>query len=172
MNSELEVFYNIEDEFLEPPIAVFFDFDGVFTDNQVYVSDTGNEMVCCSRADGIGLEKLRKLGIYTAVISTESNPVVSKRCAKLNIPCYQNVSEKGSFVLDLIKKLRPKINKSLFVGNDENDIPAALHVDCAVSVSDGNAVFKNFAKYQTVKSGGKGAVREICDVLYERLKES
>ncbi|MBM4423640.1 MAG: 3-deoxy-D-manno-octulosonate 8-phosphate phosphatase, partial [Chloroflexi bacterium] len=58
---------------------VAFDFDGVFTDNLVYVFEDGREAVRCSRADGIGLSKLRELGIHTVIISTETNPVVSAR---------------------------------------------------------------------------------------------
>ena len=62
---------------------IAFDFDGVFTDNMVYVLQDGSEAVRCNRSDGIGLQKLNKLGIKTVIISTESNPVVSARAQKL-----------------------------------------------------------------------------------------
>lgn len=65
--------------------GIVFDFDGVFTDNSVIVSQDGTESVICSRSDGLGLSKLRALGIPCTVISTETNPVVSKRCEKLRI---------------------------------------------------------------------------------------
>lgn len=64
---------------------VCFDFDGVFTDNSVYVSEDGVESVRCSRADGIGLTKLRSIGIQILVLSTEINPVVGRRCDKLQL---------------------------------------------------------------------------------------
>ena len=70
---------------------VAFDFDGVFTDNMVYVLQDGSEAVRCNRSDGIGLQKLKKLGIETVIISTESNPVVSARAAKLKIRCFPPV---------------------------------------------------------------------------------
>ena len=60
---------------------VAFDFDGVFTDNAVYVLQDGSEAVRCSRGDGLGLQKLRALGIDTVIVSTETNPVVSARPA-------------------------------------------------------------------------------------------
>ena len=66
---------------------VFFDFDGVFTDNFVYVDDQGNEQVRCFRSDGLGLKRLKDMGILCYIISSEINDVVVKRSEKLNIPC-------------------------------------------------------------------------------------
>ena len=71
---------------------VVFDFDGVFTDNSVYTDEKGHESVRCSRFDGIGLARLRTLGIDAFVLSTETNPVVSARCRKLKLPCLQGLS--------------------------------------------------------------------------------
>src|SRR5690606_16304196 len=62
-----------------------FDFDGVFTDNQVYVSSSGEESVCCSRADSLGLDYLKRAGLAMLVLSTETNPVVAQRCRKLGL---------------------------------------------------------------------------------------
>ncbi|MDX2499590.1 MAG: hypothetical protein QNL14_03675, partial [Deltaproteobacteria bacterium] len=73
---------------------VAFDFDGVFTDNMVYVFENGTEAVRCTRADGIGLQKLRQIGIDTIILSTEANPVVSARARKLKIDCVQNCQDK------------------------------------------------------------------------------
>ena len=75
---------------------IFFDFDGVFTDNSVYVSQTGEEMVKCSRYDGIGLKNLESQGIGKIVISSEKNPLVKTRCKKMNIECYDSVENKFS----------------------------------------------------------------------------
>ncbi len=69
---------------------VAFDFDGVFTDNMVYVLEDGTEAVRCFRSDGLGLQKLKNLGIETVIISTEANPVVTARARKLKIRCIQN----------------------------------------------------------------------------------
>ncbi len=66
---------------------VAFDFDGVFTDNMVYVFENGSEAVRCFRSDGIGLRKLERVGIIPVIISTETNQVVAKRSQKLNIRC-------------------------------------------------------------------------------------
>ena len=64
---------------------VVFDFDGVFTDNAVYVSEDGKEAVRCWRSDGLGLRELKRLGIPAVIVSTETNPVVTARSRKLAI---------------------------------------------------------------------------------------
>ena len=68
---------------------VAFDFDGVFTDNAVYVSQDGTEAVRCVRSDGLGLQALTALGVATVIISTETNPVVGARSRKLSVRCIQ-----------------------------------------------------------------------------------
>src|SRR5713101_7078233 len=73
---------------------VVFDFDGVFTDNMVYVFEDGREAVRCSRADGIGLRKLDKANVQTVILSTEVNPVVTARSQKLGIRCVQGCVNK------------------------------------------------------------------------------
>ena len=72
---------------------VIFDFDGVFTDNSVYISQDGIESVKCHRSDGLGISKLKSLKIPTYIISTESNIVVSVRAKKLKIPVFQNIKD-------------------------------------------------------------------------------
>src|SRR3989338_4438521 len=73
---------------------VVFDFDGVFTDNAVYVDEAGREMVRCFRGDGLGLARLREKGIRELVLSTEINPVLMQRCKKLQIDCFYGVNDK------------------------------------------------------------------------------
>ena len=75
------------------PEYLLLDFDGVLTTNSVLVNSKGDEFVVCSRSDGIGLSRMKKLGVQPIVISTESNLVVSKRCEKLRITCYQSIND-------------------------------------------------------------------------------
>ncbi|MDP6666971.1 MAG: hypothetical protein QF357_06185, partial [Dehalococcoidia bacterium] len=74
--------------------GIAFDFDGVFTDNRVYVMQNGEEAVVCDRSDGMGVSMLRKAGYPMVVISTEANPVVGARCKKLNLEVRQGVDDK------------------------------------------------------------------------------
>jgi YrbI family 3-deoxy-D-manno-octulosonate 8-phosphate phosphatase len=149
---------------------VAFDFDGVFTDNMVYVLQDGSEAVRCNRSDGIGLQKLKKLGIATVIISTESNPVVSARAQKLKIRCFQNCEDKRKTLENVTQEFGLSLDEVAFVGNDVNDLPCLTHVGLPVVVQDAHADVVSLAAYRTLTRGGYGAVREICD-LFERALE-
>lgn len=141
------------------------DFDGVLTDNYVYVDQEGRESVKAYRSDGIGLSKLKLHGIKIAVISTEKNPVVSERCKKLLIDCYQAVENKGELIKSLIKDNNLKASNVLFIGNDINDISAFKEVGIPVGVHDSFNEIDEYIIYKTKKNGGMGAVREVCDLI-------
>ena len=130
------------------------------------VSEEGIEFVKCSRGDGMGIKRLAKTGINICVISTEINSVVSKRCEKLNIPCKQNIQNKDKAVIQTCSEYSVSCENTLFLGNDINDIPAFKIVGLPVGVADSYKEVIPFIIYQTKKGGGKGAVREICDLIY------
>ena len=149
---------------------VVFDFDGVFTDNRVYLLEDGREAVVCNRGDGIGLRKLDRLGIDSLVISSESNPVVSLRCKKLNIRCFQGVEDKLNALNDVARRREIPLFRVAFVGNDINDLDCLKAVGLPIVVQDSHADVLSYARYRTFKAGGYGAVREVCDV-FERVVE-
>ena len=146
---------------------VLFDFDGVFTNNLVYVDENGLEQVRCNRSDGLGLKKLNDMNISSYIVSTETNNVVQARAKKLGISCINSVQDKGAAVKSLVKELRIDLNKVMFLGNDINDIPALKIVGFPVGVADS---FSDIEEY-TKNSGGHGAVREICDMIHKQLSE-
>lgn len=146
---------------------VVFDFDGVFTDNTVYVSQDGVESVRCWRSDGLGLSRLREVGVASIIVSTETNPVVSARAAKLKIDCMQGVADKRRAVLDVCQRLEVSIGNTAFVGNDINDFPALEVVGLPICVADAYPEVVPHIAYKTQKQGGYGAVREVCDLIYE-----
>lgn len=145
---------------------VAFDFDGVFTDNSVYVSQEGVESVRCWRSDGLGLSRLSSAGVDLLIISTETNPVVTVRAKKLKLPCKQAVEDKALAILEACKELGIALEDTMFVGNDINDIPAFNVVGMPVAVADAYPETYPHILYRTNKSGGYGAVREICDLIY------
>ena len=146
---------------------VAFDFDGVFTDNMVYVLENGTEAVRCFRSDGLGLQKLEQLGIETVIISTEANPVVSARAHKLKIRCVQDCRDKRAALESIAKELGISLSEVAFVGNDINDLPCLTCVALPIVVQDAHPDVVSTARYQTKNPGGHGAVREVCD-LFER----
>jgi N-acylneuraminate cytidylyltransferase len=145
--------------------AVVFDFDGVFTDNGVVVMQDGREAVVCSRFDGMGITRLRKTGMPMLVLSTEANPVVSARCAKLGLECLQNSADK---VVDLTRWLTARgIDPAtvVYIGNDVNDAGPLQMVGCGVVVADAHPDVMPLARIVLSNVGGRGAVRELCDLI-------
>jgi YrbI family 3-deoxy-D-manno-octulosonate 8-phosphate phosphatase len=145
---------------------IAFDFDGVFTDNTVYVTQDGVESVRCWRSDGLGLSRLRSVGVQAFIISTEANPVVSARAQKLKLACKQGVEDKAAAILATCSELKIPPEETMFVGNDINDIPAFKSVGLPVAVADAYPEIYPYVLYRTQKPGGMGAVREICDLVY------
>jgi 3-deoxy-D-manno-octulosonate 8-phosphate phosphatase (KDO 8-P phosphatase) len=150
---------------------VVFDFDGVFTDNTVYVFEDGREAVRCFRGDGIGLQRLEQRGIATLIISTETNPVVSARSRKLRIHCVQGCNDKRATLETSVQEMGLSLTQVAFVGNDINDLPCLMCVMLPIVVQDAHPEVIPHALYQTKVRGGHGAVREICD-LFERVLAS
>lgn len=144
---------------------VIFDFDGVFTDNSVFVDQNGVETVRCWRSDGLGLSRLRSIGVYTYIVSTEANPVVAARAAKLKMDHIQSVEDKSTAVLEICERLSITPAQTMFVGNDINDIPAFGVVGLPVAVADAHPSVYPHVCFLTANSGGHGAVREVCDLV-------
>jgi len=144
--------------------AIAFDFDGVFTDNRVYVMQTGEEAVVCDRSDGMGISMLRKAGIPLIIISTEKNPVVSVRAAKLNIDVLQGIENKLPALSQWAAKNQLSIEQVAFIGNDINDVDCLSAVGLGIAVADAYPVAVGAADFVLTKKGGQGAVREIADL--------
>lgn len=147
------------------------DFDGVLTDNRVWTSESGEEMVVSNRGDGMGLNLLRKSGINVMVLSTEENPVVAKRCEKLQIEYYQGISDKAQFLNNFLKSNNIKKENVVYVGNDINDLECIEMVGCGVAVADAHPVILKNASLILKHPGGRGAVREICEMIMNRTKK-
>jgi YrbI family 3-deoxy-D-manno-octulosonate 8-phosphate phosphatase len=147
---------------------IVFDFDGVMTDNRVYVDQDGRESVACSRGDGYGLEKLRNAGIPMLVLSKERNPVVAARCRKLQLECAQGIDGKAAYLARVLSERQISAGSVLYVGNDENDIEAMNAVGLPVAVADAHPAARRVAKLVLHSTGGHGAVRELCDEVLRR----
>lgn len=145
---------------------IFFDFDGVFTNNQVIVSQDGKESVICCRSDGFGLAMLRDLQIPAAIISTEPNPAVKIRAQKLKIACYSNCPNKEQILKKILRQKKITFKDAAYVGNDINDIACMKSVGLAVAVNDAYPAVKKIAQIILKKKGGEGAVREFCEMIY------
>ncbi len=142
------------------------DFDGVLTDNKVYVNQNGIETVRCDRGDGLGLELLKKytdVGVF--IISKEKNPVVVARASKLKIKCISGEDDKLTALKKEIKLKKISPEQTCFVGNDLSDVECLKLVGLGIAVNDSHSLLTSIADYKTTKRGGDGAVREICELL-------
>jgi 3-deoxy-D-manno-octulosonate 8-phosphate phosphatase (KDO 8-P phosphatase) len=153
------------DQLLKKIELVVFDFDGVFTDNKVYITENGMESVSCFRSDGLGLDLLRKLNIKMAIISTEKNCVVQARAKKLRLDCYHGIDEKKIVLQSIIDQYGVDFSKVAFVGNDINDLSCMRLVGLPVAVNDAYPEVKKAARIVLNRKGGMGAVREFCEMV-------
>ena len=149
--------------------AVLLDFDGVFTNNNVYLSEDGLESVCCNRSDGWGISQLKKMGIKIAVLSTENNPVVSLRCQKLGIECHQGLGNtKLKEFTKWCSKNKIAPDRTIFVGNDTNDIECIRAAGCGIAPADSHPDIIQAADLILTRNGGDACIRELCDMIQER----
>jgi N-acylneuraminate cytidylyltransferase len=150
---------------------VVLDFDGVMTDNRVWVDADGRELVAAHRGDGWGIARLKELGIEIVVLSRETDPVVAARCNKLDLPCVQGLTNKVEVLQQMIEERGIDPANTIYLGNDVNDLPCFPVVAYAVAVADAHPEVIVRADLVLDRPGGHGAVRELCDLLIKRLKE-
>jgi len=144
---------------------IVYDFDGVMTDNKVYVDQNGNEMVQVNRSDGLGVSEIKKLGIEQIIISTEKNPVVTARANKLGIYCLQGIDNKKGALINYCIKNDIDLQFTAFVGNDINDKEAMEVAGVTFCPSDAHESIKNISDNVLNTKGGDGLIREFFDIL-------
>ena len=143
-----------------------FDFDGVLTDNLVYLDQNGIEAVSCSRADGLAFDVLRKLKKPVYILSTEKNTVVSTRAKKLGVPVLQSIENKEEALRDFVSRQDYQLANILYVGNDLNDYKAMKICGFTACPADSHEKIKQISTIVLTTNGGLGVVRELLeDVL-------
>ena len=149
--------------------AVMFDFDGVFTENHVIIDESGSEYVKCSRYDGFGVHALVDLGLVVFVITTETKPLASQRCKKLNLQCFDSVSNKLDFAANILQQKNITLSQAAFFGNDINDLSLLEKVLMPVVTPDCHGSVRSSRFYTTSAKGGMGCVRELADCIHMHL---
>ena len=152
---------------LERVRFAIFDFDGVFTDNRVWVNERGEETLAFSRSDGLGLRRLDQVGVQYLIVSMEENPIVGARAQKLGIDCVQGVRDKVSVVRERTGLLGVSLDETAYVGNDINDADCLSVVGLPVVPADAWPDVAPLAKWVLSRPGGSGCVREFCDAVWE-----
>jgi 3-deoxy-D-manno-octulosonate 8-phosphate phosphatase (KDO 8-P phosphatase) len=145
---------------------LILDVDGVLTDGSIILDNNGNEIKSFHVRDGHGIKMLQKTGIQTAIITGRYSKVVEKRAHELGITeVYQRCHIKTVAYEDLIERLGIKDSEVAYVGDDIVDIPIFKRVGLAIAVADAVTEAKKAALLTTKNRGGKGAVREVCELI-------
>lgn len=146
---------------------VISDFDGVITDNRVWVNEDGIEYVAAYRSDSIGVQLLRELGVDVMILSSEPNRVVEARARKMGVEVIQGVGihDKGRVMRGILERKNIKAENVIFIGNDVNDLPCFEVAGWSVAVADAYPEVIRAADFVSSKPGGHGALREICDLI-------
>ena len=145
--------------------AVVTDFDGVHTDDTAFVDADGREQVRVSRSDGMGVGLLRRAGIPVLILSTETNPVVGARAAKLRVDVRQAVDDKAAAIAEWAATRGIPLSRIAYLGNDVNDLAAMALVGWPVAVADARPEVKAAARRVLDRRGGDGAVRRLADLV-------
>ncbi len=151
------------------PVLLVVDFDGVLTDNRVWVDQNGNESVCCCKEDSLGLSLLRRRGFPIVILSTETSPVVMHRAAKLKIPCQAGLADKTAAFRQLLAQRGLDPAQVIFIGNDVNDLGCLREAGCGLVVADAHPRARAAAAGVLSRPGGNGAVREVCEAILDIL---
>jgi len=149
---------------------LLLDVDGVLTDGRIIYDSQGVETKAFDVKDGHGLKLLQRAGIAVGIITGRQSPVVDIRARELGIEIvYQGAKDKLVPFGEILAKLGLTAEEVAYVGDDLPDLPVMRRVGWAAAPSDAIEEVKPYAHYVTVRPGGRGAVREVCDLL---LRES
>ena len=145
---------------------VIVDNDGVLTDGRIVYGDHGDELKFFDVQDGFGMVMLRRAGLHTVMISAKKSKINTRRAKELQISkVYQNAFNKLDAFHQVCKKFKVAPEEICYVGDDLIDIPILRRVGLAVSVPNAVEEAKKEAHYVTERSGGRGAVREVTDLI-------
>jgi len=145
---------------------LILDADGVLTDGRIIYTDQGEEVKAFNVKDGHGLKLLMRAGIRVAIITGRKSPAVEHRARDLGIArVFQKALNKLEAYEELCTTEKLRDEEICMVGDDLPDLPVLRRCGFAVAVADSVEDVKRAADYVTSKEAGKGAVREVCDII-------
>ena len=148
-----------------------YDFDGVMTNNKVYLDQNGKEIVQVNRADGLGVAEIKTLEIEQIIISTEINPVVTARANKLGINCLQGVNNKKKALKIYCNNNNLDLKNVGYIGNDINDKDVMKIVGFTFCPSDAHDSIQLISNYVLKTKGGDGVIRELLELIIKNKEK-
>lgn len=145
------------------------DVDGVLTDGSLYYGPGGEEIKVFNVKDGMGVTLARRGGLEVAIITGRSTRALELRARDLKIRhLYMGCSDKVAALREISEELKLQPSEIAFIGDDLNDLPAFRYVGMAVAVADAVSEMKEQAHYVTNAAGGRGAVREVVELILKQ----
>ncbi len=142
------------------------DVDGVLTDGSVYIGAEGELCKAFHIHDGKGIRLLQQSGVDTALLTARRSTLLERRAQELQIEhLIQGSGRKGADLDGLLQRLGVPAEACAYMGDDLQDLPALRRVGLAVTVADGHPLLARHAHLQTARAGGRGAVRELCELI-------
>jgi 3-deoxy-D-manno-octulosonate 8-phosphate phosphatase (KDO 8-P phosphatase) len=147
---------------------VIFDVDGVLTDGSLYLGDDGQEYKAFHSKDGHGMKMLQASGIQIGIITGRTSEVVRIRMRSLGVEhVYQGKLDKLPAYDELKAAIGLRDEQIAYVGDDVVDLPVMVRVGLAIAVQDAHPLVKQHAHWVTPSNGGRGAAREVCELLMD-----
>jgi 3-deoxy-D-manno-octulosonate 8-phosphate phosphatase (KDO 8-P phosphatase) len=142
------------------------DVDGVLTDGRLYYADDGIELKAFDIQDGLGLRMLAASGVEIAVITGRRSRALELRAENLGIRhVFQSAADKLLVFESLLRDLSLNAHAAAAIGDDLPDLPILRRCELAVSVPAAPALVQEHVHYVTQRGGGRGAVRELCELI-------
>jgi len=147
---------------------VIFDVDGVLTDGSLFIGDDGEEYKAFHSKDGFGMKLLQNTGVEIGIITARTSDVVRHRMESLNIKhIYQGQLEKLPALEEMVNQIGVGFEETVYVADDVIDLPVMRKVGLAISVQDAHPLAKQHSHWQTPHAGGRGAARDVCELIME-----
>ncbi len=147
---------------------LLLDVDGVLTDGSLSYTHDGREIKTFHSRDGLGLNLLREAGVEVGLITARTSEALAKRARDLSIPhVYQGKRDKIEVYREILAKLNLQDYEVAYMGDDWLDLPLLVRVGFSASVADGAPEVREVVHYISKRNGGKGAVREVCDLIID-----
>ena len=145
---------------------LLLDVDGVLTDGRIVYDERGREIKSFDIKDGQGIRLCQQAGLQVGILSGRKSSAVRFRAKELGIAIlFQEAVDKAKSLEEILQKDKMRADQICFMGDDLADLPVFSRVGLAVAVADGVREVKAKAHYVTRRSGGRGAVREICELI-------
>lgn len=145
---------------------LLLDVDGVLTDGRIIYDSAGRDMKFFDVHDGLGVYCLKRAGIKTILITAKGSWAIKPRARDMQVDAvFENVSPKTVALDKILKKYKVKAEEMCFVGDDLVDLCLMKRVGLPIAVFNAAPEIKQAASYVTLKLGGRGAVREVAELI-------